>query len=169
MAAGSDLLDDFFNTDVDEKVVSDLVGSLESQLAAAAHHHHHHHHPQQPHPGPPEVRSQALTNHVASPGVGAAASAGVQPETKIGITPEMPKTGEPGEQCGGRLGVTWMCRGALWAHRGCLRHASCHWWGVKSCFGVTCHLLVCFGGLAIFRVPVKFMGCLGVTLEVFSG
>ncbi|XP_075702646.1 transcription initiation factor TFIID subunit 4 isoform X2 [Rhinoderma darwinii] len=100
MAAGSDLLDDFFNTDVDEKVVSDLVGSLESQLAAAAHHHHHHHHPQQPHPGPPEVRSQALANHVASPGVGAAASAGVQPETKIGISPEMPKTGAavPGVQ-----------------------------------------------------------------------
>ncbi|KAM3922337.1 transcription initiation factor TFIID subunit 4 isoform 2-T2 [Leptodactylus fuscus] len=96
MAAGSDLLDDFFNTDVDEKVVSDLVGSLESQLAAAAHHHHHHHHPQQPHPGPPEVRSQALANHVASPGVGAAASAGVQPETKIGISPEMPKTGAAG-------------------------------------------------------------------------
>ncbi|XP_069808919.1 transcription initiation factor TFIID subunit 4 isoform X2 [Dendropsophus ebraccatus] len=102
MAAGSDLLDDFFNTDVDEKVVSDLVGSLESQLAAATHHHHHHHHPQQPHPGPPEVRSQALANHVASPGVGAAASAGVQPETKLGISPEMPKTGAtvPGVQGG---------------------------------------------------------------------
>ncbi|KAG8566960.1 hypothetical protein GDO81_013443 [Engystomops pustulosus] len=100
MAAGSDLLDDFFNTDVDEKVVSDLVGSLESQLAAAAHHHHHHHHPQQPHPGPPEVRSQALANHVASPGVGAAGSTGIQPETKIGISPEMPKTGAtvPGVQ-----------------------------------------------------------------------
>ncbi|XP_063815395.1 transcription initiation factor TFIID subunit 4 isoform X1 [Pseudophryne corroboree] len=99
MAAGSDLLDDvFFNTDVDEKVVSDLVGSLESQLAAATHHHHHHHH-QQPHPGPPEVRSQALANHVASPGVGAA-SAGVQPEAKIGLSSEMPKTGAavPGVQ-----------------------------------------------------------------------
>ncbi|XP_028437588.1 transcription initiation factor TFIID subunit 4 isoform X2 [Perca flavescens] len=36
MAAGSDLLDDvFFNTDVDEKVVSDLVGSLESELTGA--------------------------------------------------------------------------------------------------------------------------------------
>ncbi|KAK0145175.1 Transcription initiation factor TFIID subunit 4 [Merluccius polli] len=32
MAAGSDLLDDVFNTEVDEKVVSDLVGSLESEL-----------------------------------------------------------------------------------------------------------------------------------------
>ena len=37
MAAGSDLLDDvFFNTEVDEKVVSDLVGSLESELSGAA-------------------------------------------------------------------------------------------------------------------------------------
>ncbi|XP_075032871.1 transcription initiation factor TFIID subunit 4 isoform X2 [Mixophyes fleayi] len=101
MAAGSDLLDDvFFNTDVDEKVVSDLVGSLESQLAAATHHHHHHHH-QQPHPAPPEVRSQALANHVASPGVGVA-SAGVQPEAKIGLSSEMPKTGAavPGVQGG---------------------------------------------------------------------
>lgn len=36
MAAGSDLLDDvFFNTEVDEKVVSDLVGSLESELTEA--------------------------------------------------------------------------------------------------------------------------------------
>ncbi|XP_029291847.1 transcription initiation factor TFIID subunit 4-like [Cottoperca gobio] len=36
MAAGSDLLDDvFFNTEVDEKVVSDLVGSLESELTGA--------------------------------------------------------------------------------------------------------------------------------------
>ncbi|XP_040008663.1 transcription initiation factor TFIID subunit 4-like isoform X2 [Xiphias gladius] len=38
MAAGSDLLDDvFFNTEVDEKVVSDLVGSLESELTGAGH------------------------------------------------------------------------------------------------------------------------------------
>ncbi|KAM3872448.1 transcription initiation factor TFIID subunit 4-like [Diretmus argenteus] len=36
MAAGSDLLDDvFFNTEVDEKVVSALVGSLESELTGA--------------------------------------------------------------------------------------------------------------------------------------
>uniref|UniRef100_A0A3Q0R0X9 TATA-box binding protein associated factor 4 n=1 Tax=Amphilophus citrinellus TaxID=61819 RepID=A0A3Q0R0X9_AMPCI len=35
MAAGSDLLGDvFFNTEVDEKVVTDLVGSLESELKA---------------------------------------------------------------------------------------------------------------------------------------
>uniref|UniRef100_A0A8C5BGB4 TATA-box binding protein associated factor 4 n=1 Tax=Gadus morhua TaxID=8049 RepID=A0A8C5BGB4_GADMO len=35
MAAGSDCLDDVFNTEVDEKVVSDLVGSLESELTGA--------------------------------------------------------------------------------------------------------------------------------------
>ncbi|XP_076875041.1 transcription initiation factor TFIID subunit 4-like [Brachyhypopomus gauderio] len=38
MAAGSDLLDDvFFNTEVDERVVSDLVGSLESELTGSGH------------------------------------------------------------------------------------------------------------------------------------
>lgn len=38
MAAGSDLLDDvFFSTEVDEKVVSDVVGSLESELERAGH------------------------------------------------------------------------------------------------------------------------------------
>lgn len=38
MAAGSDLLEDvFFNTEVDEKVVSDLVGSLESELTGTDH------------------------------------------------------------------------------------------------------------------------------------
>lgn len=38
MAAGSDLLDDvFFNTEVDEKVVSDVVGSLESELTGTGH------------------------------------------------------------------------------------------------------------------------------------
>ncbi|KAM4622668.1 transcription initiation factor TFIID subunit 4 [Discoglossus pictus] len=84
MAAGSDLLDEvFFNTDVDEKVVSDLVGSLESHLAAAAHHHHHQHHPQQ---GPAEQRSQALDNH--------------QAEAKIGLNTELGKAGGPGVQGG---------------------------------------------------------------------
>uniref|UniRef100_A0A8C5UTB1 TATA-box binding protein associated factor 4 n=1 Tax=Microcebus murinus TaxID=30608 RepID=A0A8C5UTB1_MICMU len=54
MAAGSDLLDEvFFNSEVDEKVVSDLVGSLESQLAASAAHHHH------LAPRTPEVRAAA--------------------------------------------------------------------------------------------------------------
>ncbi|XP_053561857.1 transcription initiation factor TFIID subunit 4 [Bombina bombina] len=99
MAAGSDLLDEvFFNTDVDEKVVSDLVGSLESQLAAAAHHHHHHHHHHHQQ-GPAEARGQALANHVANPGVGAG-SAGGQAEAKIVLPSDMPKTGAPGVQGG---------------------------------------------------------------------
>ncbi|KAM9296005.1 transcription initiation factor TFIID subunit 4 [Gastrophryne carolinensis] len=90
MAAGSDLLDDvFFNTDVDEKVVSDLVGSLESQLAAAAHHHHHHQpQPPPPQPGAPsELRSQALANHVTSPATGGHSDA------KLGLGQDLPKTG----------------------------------------------------------------------------
>lgn len=37
MAAGTDLLDDVFNTEVDEKVVSDVVGSLESELTGSCH------------------------------------------------------------------------------------------------------------------------------------
>uniref|UniRef100_I3LSM9 TATA-box binding protein associated factor 4 n=1 Tax=Sus scrofa TaxID=9823 RepID=I3LSM9_PIG len=64
MAAGSDLLDEvFFNSEVDEKVVSDLVGSLESQLAASAAHHHH------LAPRAPEARAAAagaLGNHVGA-------------------------------------------------------------------------------------------------------
>lgn len=52
MAAGSDLLDDvFFNTEVDEKVVSDLVGSLESELSGAG-----------------RVRAQTGANHAATGG-----------------------------------------------------------------------------------------------------
>ncbi|XP_075427515.1 transcription initiation factor TFIID subunit 4 isoform X2 [Ascaphus truei] len=95
-AGGSDLLDEvFFNTDVDEKVVSDLVGSLESQLAAAAHHHHQHHQ----HQVPPEARHQALANHVSSPGV-AGGCAGVQAEAKAGLAAEMPKTVGAGVQGG---------------------------------------------------------------------
>uniref|UniRef100_A0A8D1AQR3 TAFH domain-containing protein n=1 Tax=Sus scrofa TaxID=9823 RepID=A0A8D1AQR3_PIG len=76
MAAGSDLLDEvFFNSEVDEKVVSDLVGSLESQLAASAAHHHH------LAPRAPEARAAAagaLGNHVgagAVPNGGSAAPA----------------------------------------------------------------------------------------------
>ncbi|XP_078092865.1 transcription initiation factor TFIID subunit 4 [Mustelus asterias] len=55
MAAGApDLLDDVFFSDVDEKVVSDLVGSLESQLAAAGHN--------AAEPG--AIRAPAVNNHV---------------------------------------------------------------------------------------------------------
>ncbi|XP_054464949.1 transcription initiation factor TFIID subunit 4-like [Anoplopoma fimbria] len=52
MAAGSDLLDDvFFNTDVDEKVVSDLVGSLDAELTGAG------------------IKAQPAANHVGKPAV----------------------------------------------------------------------------------------------------
>ncbi|XP_018556623.1 transcription initiation factor TFIID subunit 4 [Lates calcarifer] len=58
MAAGSDLLDDvFFNTEVDEKVVSDLVGSLESELTGAGHVN-------------ATARVQAAANHVGNSAVG---------------------------------------------------------------------------------------------------
>ncbi|MBN3304044.1 TAF4 factor, partial [Amia calva] len=78
MAAGSDLLDDvFFNTEVDEKVVSDLVGSLESELAGSGH-------------GNSEARGQAVGNHIASAGV--TGNANVQ-ESKMGLAQELAKAG----------------------------------------------------------------------------
>ncbi|XP_029468519.1 transcription initiation factor TFIID subunit 4 [Rhinatrema bivittatum] len=90
MAAGSDLLDEvFFNTDVDEKVVSDLVGSLESQLAASGH-------------NAPELRAQGVANHVAGPGLGG--NANVQAESKMGLAQEMTKAAGAGviSNSGGR-------------------------------------------------------------------
>ncbi|XP_069727745.1 transcription initiation factor TFIID subunit 4 [Phaenicophaeus curvirostris] len=70
MAAGSDLLDEvFLNTEVDEKVVSDLVGSLESQLAASGHHHQHHKAQE-----PLRAAGGLLGNHVVS-GSGSGGSA----------------------------------------------------------------------------------------------
>ncbi|KAG8513300.1 Transcription initiation factor TFIID subunit 4 [Galemys pyrenaicus] len=106
MAAGSDLLDEvFFNSEVDEKVVSDLVGSLESQLAASAAHHHH------LAPRAPEARAAAagaLGNHVgagAVPAEGAPAAAPEPPPagTPTGlpkgpagaVTPSLPRTPTP--------------------------------------------------------------------------
>ncbi|KAG7472379.1 hypothetical protein MATL_G00108290 [Megalops atlanticus] len=78
MAAGSDLLDEvFFNTEVDEKVVSDLVGSLESELTGSGH-------------GNSDVRVQAITNHIANPGVGG--NSNVQ-ESKMGLAQELAKAG----------------------------------------------------------------------------
>nr|XP_015220214.1 PREDICTED: transcription initiation factor TFIID subunit 4 [Lepisosteus oculatus] len=78
MAAGSDLLDEvFFNTEVDEKVVSDLVGSLESELTGSGH-------------GNTDIRGQAVGNHIASPGVGGNAS--VQ-ESKLGLAQDLAKAG----------------------------------------------------------------------------
>ncbi|XP_069351684.1 transcription initiation factor TFIID subunit 4 [Eulemur rufifrons] len=93
MAAGSDLLDEvFFNSEVDEKVVSDLVGSLESQLAASAAHHHH------LAPRTPEVRAAAagaLGNHVVSgsPAGAAGAGAAAPAEGAPGAAPEPPPAG----------------------------------------------------------------------------
>ncbi|XP_064162195.1 transcription initiation factor TFIID subunit 4-like [Anguilla rostrata] len=78
MAAGSDLLDEvFFNTEVDEKVVSDIVGSLESELAGSGH-------------GNPEARVQTVRNHVVSPVVGG--NTNVQ-ESKMGLAQEVAKAG----------------------------------------------------------------------------
>ncbi|XP_058535662.1 transcription initiation factor TFIID subunit 4 [Ochotona princeps] len=93
MAAGSDLLDEvFFNSEVDEKVVSDLVGSLESQLAASAAHHHH------LAPRTPEVRAAAagaLGNHVVSgsPAGAAGTGAAAPAEGAPGAPPEPPPAG----------------------------------------------------------------------------
>ncbi|MBN3311428.1 TAF4 factor, partial [Atractosteus spatula] len=78
MAAGSDLLDEvFFNTEVDEKVVSDLVGSLESELTGSGH-------------GNTDIRGQGVGNHIASPGVGS--NANVQ-ESKMGLAQDLAKAG----------------------------------------------------------------------------
>uniref|UniRef100_A0A6Q2XPK2 TAFH domain-containing protein n=1 Tax=Esox lucius TaxID=8010 RepID=A0A6Q2XPK2_ESOLU len=56
MAEGSDLLDEvFFNTEVDEEVVSNLVGSLESELSGWVH-------------GNPWVRCQTVVKHSSGTG-----------------------------------------------------------------------------------------------------
>ncbi|XP_041743641.1 transcription initiation factor TFIID subunit 4 isoform X2 [Coregonus clupeaformis] len=76
MAAGSDLLDEvFFNTEVDEKVVSDLVGSLESELSGHRN---------------PEARSQTVAKHMASSGTGV--NANVQ-QNKRRLAQEVAKAG----------------------------------------------------------------------------
>ncbi|XP_040048443.2 transcription initiation factor TFIID subunit 4 isoform X2 [Gasterosteus aculeatus] len=86
MAAGSDLLDDvFFNTEVDEKVVNDLVGSLESELT-----------------GERRVNAatdvQVTSNHAGNPAVGR--NSNVQ-GSKMGLSQqELAKAGT-----GGRGGV----------------------------------------------------------------
>lgn len=116
MAAGSDLLDEvFLNTEVDEKVVSDLVGSLESQLAASGHHHQHHKAQE-----PLRAAGGLLGNHVVSGGSGSSSpspspggvvvggSANAQTESgggggKMGLSaPEITKAG------------TVPCRGQGW-------------------------------------------------------
>ncbi|XP_035199988.1 transcription initiation factor TFIID subunit 4 isoform X1 [Oxyura jamaicensis] len=112
MAAGSDLLDEvFLNTEVDEKVVSDLVGSLESQLAASGHHHQHHKAQE-----PLRAAGGLLGNHVVSSGspspspspagAGAGGTANAQPESgggggKMGLSaPELAKAGAGAVQGG---------------------------------------------------------------------
>ncbi|CDQ76016.1 unnamed protein product [Oncorhynchus mykiss] len=78
MAAGSDLLDDaFFNTEVDEKVVSDLVGSLESELTGSGR-------------GNSAVRVQAAANHIGNPAV--CGKSNVQ-DSKMGLSQELAKPG----------------------------------------------------------------------------
>ncbi|XP_064779452.1 transcription initiation factor TFIID subunit 4-like isoform X2 [Oncorhynchus masou masou] len=78
MATGSDLLDDaFFNTEVDEKVVSDLVGSLESELTGSGR-------------GNSAVRVQAAANHIANPAV--CGKSNVQ-DSKMGLSQELAKPG----------------------------------------------------------------------------
>uniref|UniRef100_A0A8B9Z9W1 TATA-box binding protein associated factor 4 n=1 Tax=Anas platyrhynchos TaxID=8839 RepID=A0A8B9Z9W1_ANAPL len=92
MAAGSDLLDEvFLNTEVDEKVVSDLVGSLESQLAASGHHHQHHKAQE-----PLRAAGGLLGNHVVSSGspspspspAGAGAGAGGGTANGVPVSPQ---------------------------------------------------------------------------------
>ncbi|XP_057235953.1 transcription initiation factor TFIID subunit 4 [Malurus melanocephalus] len=113
MAAGSDLLDEvFLNTEVDEKVVSDLVGSLESQLAASGHHHQHHKAQE-----PLRAAGGLLGNHVVSSsssssspspspgGVVVGGNANAQTESssgsKMGLSaPEITKAGAGGVQGG---------------------------------------------------------------------
>ncbi|KAM4609966.1 transcription initiation factor TFIID subunit 4-like [Polymixia lowei] len=78
MAAGSDLLDDvFFNTEVDEKVVSDLVGSLESELTGTGHVN-------------ATTRVQTAANHVGNSAIGC--NSNVQ-SSKMGLSQELAKAG----------------------------------------------------------------------------
>ncbi|KAM7411545.1 hypothetical protein PAMA_021504 [Pampus argenteus] len=73
MAAGSDLLDDvFFNTEVDEKVVSDVVGSLESELGGAGH-------------VDTTSKVQSAANHVGNSAAGNVNTSNVQ-DSKMGLS-----------------------------------------------------------------------------------
>ncbi|XP_062282492.1 transcription initiation factor TFIID subunit 4-like [Scomber scombrus] len=80
MAAGSDLLDDvFFNTEVDEKVVSDVVGSLESELGGVGH-------------VDTTGRVQSAANHVGNSAVASNVTSNVQ-GSKMGLSQELAKAG----------------------------------------------------------------------------
>ncbi|KAM9506128.1 transcription initiation factor TFIID subunit 4-like [Salvelinus alpinus] len=90
MAAGSDLLDDvFFNTEVDEKVVSDLVGSLESELTGSGR-------------GKSSIRVQAAANNIDNSAVGR--NSNVQ-DSEMGLSQELakPGTGVPGGVINSRM------------------------------------------------------------------
>ncbi|XP_072852883.2 transcription initiation factor TFIID subunit 4 isoform X3 [Pogona vitticeps] len=101
MAAGSDLLDEvFLNAEVDEKVVSDLVGSLESQLAASGHHHQHHRAQE-----PLRAAGGLLGNHVVS---GSSSSSSPSPSPggvvvggNANVQTESPSSGTTGNSSGG--------------------------------------------------------------------
>lgn len=72
------LVDVFFNTEVDEKVVSDLVGSVESELSAAGR-------------ANTTAGSQSAANHVGSCAVGSNSSV---PSSKMGLSQqELAKAG----------------------------------------------------------------------------
>uniref|UniRef100_A0A8C4SCP2 TATA-box binding protein associated factor 4 n=1 Tax=Erpetoichthys calabaricus TaxID=27687 RepID=A0A8C4SCP2_ERPCA len=90
MAAGSDLLDEvIFNTEVDERVVSDLVGSLESQLSGSS-------------LGNSEIAAQAVGNHIGSSGAGG--NTNVQ-EPKMGHAVDLAKAGKCEERHGASPGA----------------------------------------------------------------
>uniref|UniRef100_A0AAY4DAJ7 TAFH domain-containing protein n=1 Tax=Denticeps clupeoides TaxID=299321 RepID=A0AAY4DAJ7_9TELE len=96
MAAGSDLLDDvFFNTEVDEKVVSDIVGSLESELTGAS-------------PGDTAVRARGLGNHVS--GAAGSANSNVQ-DNKVGLAQELVKAGKGQKLLGSICSRHLVCAG----------------------------------------------------------
>ncbi|XP_063744461.1 transcription initiation factor TFIID subunit 4-like isoform X2 [Eleginops maclovinus] len=104
MAAGSDLLDDvFFSTEVDEKVVSDVVGSLESQLTGAV-------------SAKTTTRVQTAANHVGNSSVvinsnvrGSKMGLSKQELAKAGTRVQggvISSTGSPGSSMDGAAGKT---------------------------------------------------------------
>ncbi|XP_053106863.1 transcription initiation factor TFIID subunit 4 isoform X2 [Hemicordylus capensis] len=106
MAAGSDLLDEvFLNSEVDEKVVSDLVGSLESQLAASGHHHQHHKAQE-----PLRAAGGLLGNHVVSSSSSSSSPSpspgGVVVGGSANVQTESPGSGTTGSSSSGGGGGT---------------------------------------------------------------
>ena len=80
MAAAPELLDDvFFNAEVDEKTVSDVVGSLESQLIGAG-------------PGKLAGRLQTAGGHIG--GSAGGNSGGIRDNNNMGLGQENQRAGE---------------------------------------------------------------------------